>query len=830
MGTTVSVPDPDAWIPQVDPDSVAPAQAPAAAPATPDPGADYVPEGTPAAPAQPGGLEMDQPFMTRAWHSLTDWMSGASHTPDVMKGTPELTARSDLPKDAGIKLAAQYFLSGDPNAIADTAVKALPGAVRGEDAFHNPTVTWNGQTSYVNKPGMSTADLIGTFGDAALAYPAAKMIASIKALGGITAINTLIRSGAQGVGQGLTSVVRDLGSWALGSDQGIDPEKAVQAAAGGAAAEPALAVGGTVGRALGRAGGAAIYPSQLLTKAATSLAPDAALTPDLLNTTGTRIMKVLTDQGIDTSDMTVGQMRKFMSMLPPGTSPQLLDGSDQAKTSARNMYQSARFEIPMTLGQITGDQSQLGREDWLRHTTQPPSANAIMRQQGDRVYGTNQQPGALDTALNTQVPGTPPGTLASTPAEQGQAIQAALTKAQADARTATTNAYTAVGTDLTKPGMNALPLGQGVIFTKDASQNLLDSLAALRRTQAVPDGVIKRISQLTAPQGTGQAAIDYVNGDGGVSNVATQPFNLGDFNEARRYITGLSPANATEARAIGQVRDAMDAAVNHASSTGAIVGDPDMLARYQNAVATAKQAFANFQPSNEAAANFIKTATTPGASGSDIVDGLFGGGRLGFGGDTTQILDHLDTLFPPGTPARDVIRQAAARRMLFGTDMNPATLSPNNISNRISNVIDPASKGYEIADRLFTPEEMATFKNFGDTMDTLKQSATKNPSGTSYAIADALKRAGATVPMIGKAFTDEASAIADAKRATAGGLSLKTPRPTDMPISSFRTTVAPAIGGAAGREGNVAPVVRTVGTGLLHALPPYGNAQRGLLQ
>jgi hypothetical protein len=502
------------------------------------------------------------------------------------------------------------------------------------------------------------------------------------------------------------------------------------------------------------------------------------------------------------------------------------------------MVRSAQFKIPYTLGELTGDKSQLGREDWLRRTNTSPSARAQLTQFDEQRYGDPRtgQPGAVGTAANAQVPPLPgqTGPAASTPAEQGQMLQQQILALRGQQQAATDAAYTAVGAPLTKPGMQAMPLNQQLIFGKQASQDLLDQLAALRRTRALPQSAIDRITQLT---GGGPPASSYVAGTGAGDQVATKPFNLGDFNETRRYVQGLPAPDASTKAALGGITDAMDSAVDNATTAGTVLGDPAMLARYQTARDTARAQFQNFRPDNDAARNFVDTVQRPGVSGTDIVDGLLGGGRLGFGGQTTEILDHLvgpGGMFPAGSDAYETLRAAAARRMIFGTDMNPATMTPNNIINRIANVTDPASKGSEIAARLFSPDELKQFSDFGDSLKVLTQSATRNPSGTAYAIADAVKRLGSKLPsFLGNAFNDEASSIADARRATTGTLAVRTPRPTDMPISSFRNVVAPAIGGAAGRQGYVAPAASALGTGLMYVPSAIGQGARrarGLLE
>ncbi len=154
--------------------------------------------------------------------------------------TGEKTREFDLPElgtsgpsvspvsSEGMKMMGAYLSTSDPQAIADIAVKTLPGATRKNDKFGNAIVTFEGKDFYVNDPGFSEADAFQLLGMLVEFMPAAKL--------GSLGKGIMARMGRTGIGFGATSVGLDAAAIAQGSEQGIDvPKAAITAALGGAA-------------------------------------------------------------------------------------------------------------------------------------------------------------------------------------------------------------------------------------------------------------------------------------------------------------------------------------------------------------------------------------------------------------------------------------------------------------------------------------------------------------------------------------------------------------------------------------------------------------------
>ncbi len=214
----------------------------------------------------------------------------------------------------------------------------------------------------------------------------------------------------------------------------------------------------------------------------------------------------------------------------------------------------------------------------------------------------------------------------------------------------------------------------------------------------------------------------------------------------------------------GKLNDAIDTA----GLNGAMSGDPQVVADWQAARA-ARQQQGEFMAQNSPAANRFMTAISNGdPSAQEVVNGLYGAGQLGSKTGTTQVLDHLQSQFPPGSAEWQTVQQAGIRRMLFGTTEKTADMSPNNIANRIDEALN--GNGQEISQRLFDQPTIDALGNFRDSMGLLQQSATKNPSGTAYTIQNMLLGLAAKIPLIGRPLTQEAQAVNAARSAVTPGL------------------------------------------------------------
>jgi hypothetical protein len=761
--------------------------------------------GAPALPPAPGPQDSDgiftRPiaaagdFMSQTWHSLKDAYTGQGKVefPDY----PELTA---LPGDApgrtvggSLRLGAGYLASSTPEQIAEIAKSALPGSTSSTDKFGNPMITFNGQTYYANKPGFSNADISGLVGTVVPAAAAATGVGAIPSLAGRGLATAGARMLAQAGAQGSVSVGRDLTADALGSDQGVDPLRAAESAGAGAASVPIAAlIGGAASGAWRTMFG---YGGKLLDDIGGAAATDP-VTPSMLTRTG---QMVLDKGGVDPASLTVGQLQAAETALGKSGVKALAIAPDAvAARAVPRVIQSVDSGIPMTTGQITGDTGQLALEDQLRQASSVSKAKDIMA-----GFAATQRAATEQRAADL-IPGATAGAVPPGEAALGNTL-VAQTLARAGAlKQATTDAYANLPF-LTKVGMASQPGAPSATFSSGTSTELLNQMQQIAQQRAIYEGtpaarqaqtIISKLitvpSQDMAPGVEGVAAMNGVNP--APTQAMARPFNVGDLDTTLRQLNSLydSAGNDADRGAVGAMRAAVNDRIDAAALNGSMSGDPAVMQNWQDARAAAKTQLNFLQPNSPVVRQFMDGITSGQLSGQEVVNGLYGAGQLGAKGGTAQVLDHLQTQFPPGSPEFQTVQQAAVRRMLFGSTEKTAEMSPNNISNRITEALD--GNGQEITQKLFQndPDTLQALGDFRDAVQTLQQSAKQNPSGTAYVLNDMIRKTAARIPVIGRAFNTEAQSISRAQSAVDPGLPMSIARPTDMPLGALRQWVAPA--------------------------------------
>lgn len=139
-------------------------------------------------------------------------------------------------------------ITPDPEAQFDILSKSIPNLQRTTDKFGNMMLKAPGMQdfAYLNKPGASARDLdeIGT-----------QTLATLPLMGWMGRAGSLVGSAGRGlIGGAAASLGQDVGAIAQGSEQGVDPNRAVLSGAVGAAAPLVVPlVGGVAGTVAGGA-------------------------------------------------------------------------------------------------------------------------------------------------------------------------------------------------------------------------------------------------------------------------------------------------------------------------------------------------------------------------------------------------------------------------------------------------------------------------------------------------------------------------------------------------------------------------------------------------
>ena len=171
---------------------------------------------------------------TRVWEGMKEAVTGAKRTefpdaPEFLNAYGERPVPRDdagnLTQDTNLSAVMQSAVTPDPEAQFDILSKAIPGLQRKADAHGNLMLKAPGMTdfAYLNKPGLSKRDL-DEFGTQTLAtLPLMGLAAPVRGMG--LAAN-MVRGGA---GLAAASVEQDALASAAGSDQGVDPDRALLA-------------------------------------------------------------------------------------------------------------------------------------------------------------------------------------------------------------------------------------------------------------------------------------------------------------------------------------------------------------------------------------------------------------------------------------------------------------------------------------------------------------------------------------------------------------------------------------------------------------------------
>lgn len=268
----------------------------------------------------------------------------------------------------------------------------------GYDVLVTRTPEGQEQKGYVNAPGLDTQDLWRTFyGAAPYAVTGLGLGAAAKKLG----LGTLASAGLQALGAGSTSVAGDIAQAPLGSEQGVDPDKAVLMTALGGLGEVAASVGSAAWRRF-------ITEPKYFNRGTgelTDLGKQAAR-----------------DLGLDPAKMASDIQKVFARTYVK---------SPQQAENAVVAVADREFGIPSTLGQRLKDPEQLMKEKGMRSGVYGAPAKEIIRGLDD------EQRAALERAVQATIPetvsGQPVASLA-TPGDAGDAIASGVAAARGAAK------------------------------------------------------------------------------------------------------------------------------------------------------------------------------------------------------------------------------------------------------------------------------------------------------------------------------------------------------------------------------------------------------------
>lgn len=589
----------------------------------PQPSADWYGEiaGAPEAPpavAQPAQPETG--FLESAWDVVTGKSQREPGIGELGTSGPSVPALSE----EGLRMAAAYATSTDPQQIADIAVKTLPGATQKKDKHGNAVVTFEGKDYYVNRPGLSEADLFQLASQIVAYTPSAGI-----GMKGASLLSRAVLTGGTAAG---TSMGLDKAAEALGSEQGVDVTKAAIVGAGGALFE------GLAPTAM-RAWNAIFRKNRFFNPRTGAL-------------TG-RGRKAAQEAGLDVDDMTERLAKDFAEEAKQATSPRAALASAESK----------EFGIPYTRGQLTGNYKQIASEEAMRHGALGDDAGNVLRAHDRRVADSI-------TGARHQVQGTlsdAPEALYAKEAQAGADVLSGVKSRASLAKQAIGDAYERVP-------------GESLRLTMDGVNTLSRSAQA-----SVADfGIDKTLHPAATRALKNMKALEKLRGQG-VSRVALKRLET-ERRKLANLVD--SAKNAGDRTAVLRIKRAWDDGIDDAVDTILFEGDPTALTMLKDARELRASYGAKFESRNpqDTAGKIVEKMVKYDATPEEAINYVIGRSGLGDKAGAVATLKRLKEIFKPDSQEWGALREAGWMRLSKGPGGEP--LSPRKFNTAFNKVME----------------------------------------------------------------------------------------------------------------------------------------------
>jgi hypothetical protein len=533
-------------------------------------------------------------------------------------------------------------------------------------------IEFEGERYYVNKPGVSQADLFQISSQIAAFAPAAG--ASSLATSFLTRIGILVPATAA------TSAALDLGAEALGSEQGVDATRAV---------------------VTGVTAGAAEAVAPLAARAWRAIRGTPALFDDATGQLTDKGRRAAVAAGLDPNKMGDDLARMFADEAADAT----------GGTGAAARLRGKEFGIPMTRGQATGDFDRLAREEATRHGAFGQKAGAIVREFDDAQQQAMQ-------AARGRVQSTIGGgeTRIARPAQAGDIVTEGLQGRAATARGAVDAAYEAArGTDarISADGLRGLWRR----MAESVSDYGLDPQLHPAATRALRNF---RSIEAQTRRGARSGRITAV----ALKRLETERRKLGNLIDAA--------ANKADRGALVRIKREFDGWIDDAVDNALFSGDAAALDLLKEARSARTRFGEMFEPRNarDEAGRIMQRIIGEERSPEEVTSYIFGKGRLGSRDVSARVLRRLKEVVGEGSEEWQALREAGWLKL--SKEIGQDTFSPTKYRNNVNRALDEARS---VLDELYTPAELDMFERFRDeVMRTVTPEAARNPSKTAYTL------------------------------------------------------------------------------------------------
>jgi hypothetical protein len=633
---------------------------------------------------------------------------------------------NDITKNALAAVALQ--LTPSTEAQIDIIKKITPGTIVSKDIYDNPILTfpkkYGGGTFYLNKPGLSEQDLTQGISQI-LQYIPGMGLVQRKVGGGI-----IRKASFMGLAGGITSATQDIGAMALGSEQGIEKEKAAVATVAGIVGEP-------VGKFLTRF---VFKPAKtFLEKGIDKIIPSkySASQFNIFSGSGqyldskgaitNKTKEIALKSGIDPKLMKKKTMIEFAQALEDGIEPSLAKEIVGANQFGISLWKAQALEDKIALKTIqdmrNGAFGQEGIELIARQ-------DAIQAKQSLNFLQNFRQQLIRNPELREEGLTSPLGSsrgFDENISNLNQMIKDLESKIQNEVN----KKYAAIDFDLNfKP-----PVMKN--FTRNIKNVLEDPTDGIG---AIPD------SSFAPNANKILTSLDKFAKNYTIKNKKVNNMTIKALETERKRINNIISLtkDPTDRKALLTIKKEYDNFYNTTIEKSLANGDKEVL---DSIIAARKQVQTYsemFNPNDvlkkggkikdQGGAflqNVIKGEYTP----TEIANWIYGTASINkpFTAKSVQVIRRLEKLFPKGTEGYDLLRDGAFQRIInnsFKTNTsNKQVFNPELFVKNVNDAIN--GKGKEISNILFTDAEKKELLEFSKVLaKTITPDDLKNPSKT----------------------------------------------------------------------------------------------------
>jgi len=642
--------------------------------------------------------------------------------------------QSDIGKNTSIAVALSLTPSQD--AQMDMIKKVVPGTISSKDKFNNVLLTFpktnGGQTVYLNKPGISFQDVTQTTSQVLQYIPGAGFVT--KKIGG----GIFKKSLAQGTMASGTSVAQDVVATGMGSEQGIEKDKAAISFAGGMVGEP-------VGRFLSRF---TIEPIKKATGYVTKQVIDPLLPGSMsvsqlnifsgkglyLNSKGIitdRTKNLAKKHEIDLGNTNSQILKEFAQALEDGVDPSL----------AKELVGANQFGISLWKAQALNDKGMLKQIQMMREGAYGTEAKAIIDNQ-DQIqikqslqYLNNFRNKLIkDKNISTQAQ---PGTKVAED-ESVTTLTNLIKELETKQANLVSQKYKAIDFD----GSFKAPVMKN--FVKNIKNALEDSEFGIG---AIPDSSFAPIANKSLLQ-LEKFTKSFTQSKKKLTKITLKELE----NERKRINNFISVAkDATDRRALFVIKNQYDDFMQDTIEKGLANGDDGVLQAIKLARGEKRKYSEMFEPQNilkkggkikDRGGEFIQNVTRGEYTPEQIANWIYGNASTGkaYSNKSVEVLKKMESLFPKGSDGFEILKDGAFLRLVssgFRKDGIKETFDPQLFIKSVNDAMN--GNGRNISNIIYTNNEKKALIEFSKELQkTLTPEILKNPSRTASTLIDAI--------------------------------------------------------------------------------------------